>query len=164
MNRSTLLVRGLPIALAALLAQSVVAASGETLAETLLSHQKPTTTSSVEDATFGGGFAVDGDTTTRWASAEGSDPQWIAVDLGAVQQVCRVVLAWETAYATAFQVQTSLDAQTWVTAYATTTGPGGTQTIDFVATARYVRVYGTARTTRYGYSLYEFQVFSRFAA
>ncbi|WP_209439596.1 glycoside hydrolase family 64 protein, partial [Kitasatospora phosalacinea] len=42
----------------------------------------------------------------------------------------------------------------------TTTGTGGTQTLDVTGTGRYVRMYGTARTTQYGYSLWEFQVFT----
>src|SRR5258708_7283120 len=69
--------------------------------------------------------AVDGNTGTRWASAQGIDPQWIYVDLGATYTLSSVILRWEAAYATAFQVQTSPDAATWTSIYTTTTGAGG---------------------------------------
>src|SRR5690606_27718103 len=86
------------------------------------------------------------------------DPQWLRVDLGASAQVCRVVLDWEAAYATAFQIQVSDNASTWNTIYSTTTATGGTQTLDVTGTGRYVRVLGTARATPYGYSLWELAV------
>src|SRR5436305_1293473 len=75
-------------------------------APTLISQGKPATASSTENATFAAGNAVDGNTSTRWSSAF-SDPQWLQVDLGASQQVCRVGLAWEAAFARAFQIQVS---------------------------------------------------------
>ncbi|WP_345367376.1 discoidin domain-containing protein [Actinoallomurus liliacearum] len=127
-------------------------------AATLLSQGKPATASSVESAGTPASAAVDGDTGTRWSSAF-SDPQWLQVDLGASATVSQVVLTWETAYATAFQIQVSDDAATWRTIYSTTSGTGGKQTLDVSGTGRYVRMYGTARATGYGYSLWEFQVY-----
>ena len=101
---------------------------------------------------------MDGNTGTRWSSAF-SDPQWLQVDLGASHTISQVVLNWETAYGTAFQIQTSTDGTNWTTVYSTTTGTGGNQTLDVTGTGRYVRMNGTARTTQYGYSLWEFQVY-----
>jgi hypothetical protein len=127
-------------------------------AATLLSQGKTATASSVENATFPASAAVDGNTGTRWSSAF-SDPQWLEVDLGATASISQVVLQWEAAYATAFQIQTSSDGTNWTTIYSTTTGTGGTQTLNVTGTGRYVRMYGTARATQYGYSLWEFQVY-----
>ena len=62
-----------------------------------------------------------------------------------------MVLDWETAYATAFQIQTSSNGSTWTTIYSTTTGTGGDQTLNVTGTGRYVRMYGTARATPYGF-------------
>ncbi|WP_344615607.1 discoidin domain-containing protein, partial [Dactylosporangium salmoneum] len=118
---------------------------------------KTATASSAENAGTPAASAVDGNAGTRWSSAF-SDPQWIQVDLGASAQVCQVVLQWEAAYATAFQIQLSANGTTWTNAYSTTTGTGGTQTINASGTARYVRMNGTARATQYGYSLWEFEV------
>src|SRR4029077_14280741 len=98
-------------------------------APSLLSQGKPATASSTENAGTPASAAVDGSTTTRWSSAF-SDPQWLQVDLGATASVSQVVLNWETAYATAFQIQTSNDANTWTSIYSTTTGTGGIQTLN----------------------------------
>src|SRR3984893_18730365 len=127
-------------------------------ASTLLSQGQPTTASSVENATFPASNATDGNTATRWSSAF-SDPQWLQVDLGGTASVTQVVLQWEAAYGKAFQIQTSPDGTTWTSIFSTTTGTGGTQTLNVTGTGRYVRMLGTARGTAYGYSLFEFQVF-----
>ncbi|TCO44184.1 beta-1,3-glucanase family protein [Actinocrispum wychmicini] len=127
-------------------------------ADPLISQGKSTTSSSAENATFGPSNAVDGNTGTRWSSSF-SDPQWIQVDLGGTATVSQVVLNWETAYARAFQIQTSADGGSWTTIYSTTTGTGGTQTLSVSGSGRYVRMSGTQRATQWGYSLWEFQVF-----
>src|ERR1700730_16989533 len=127
-------------------------------ASTLLSQGQPTQESSVENAMFPASNATDGNTATRWSSAF-SDPQWLQVDLGASASVTQVVLQWEAAYGKALQIQTSPDAVTWTPIFSTTTGTGGTQTLNVTGTGRYVRMLGTARGTAYGYSLFEFQVF-----
>ncbi len=76
------------------------------------------------------------------------DPQWLQVDLGAPRTVCQVVLNWEAAYARSFQIQVSADGTTWTTIFTTTTGTGGTQTLNVNGTGRYVRMNGTARGHR----------------
>jgi hypothetical protein len=126
---------------------------------TLLSQGGTTTASSTENATaFPASSATDGNTGTRWSSAF-TDPQWLQVDLGATHSISQVVLNWETAYATGFQIQNSTDGTTWTTIYSTTTGTGGVQTLNVTGTGRYVRMYGTARATQWGYSLWELQVY-----
>jgi hypothetical protein len=145
-------------ALTLLLAYVGVNLSTPAQAASLLSQGKPATASSVENGGTPASAAVDGNTGTRWSSAA-SDPQWLKVDLGSSATISQVVLNWETAYGTAFQIQVSGDDATWTTVYSTTTGTGGTQTLNVSGTGRYVRMYGTARATGYGYSLWEFQVY-----
>jgi hypothetical protein len=119
---------------------------------------QPTTASSLENASFTAAAATDGNPGTRWSSAF-ADPQWLEVDLGSAKTVCAVTLTWEAAYATAFQVQVSADNATWTPIFSTTTGTGGVQNLTgLTGTGRYIRVYGTARATQYGYSLWEFSV------
>ncbi|MEV6970154.1 discoidin domain-containing protein [Hamadaea sp. NPDC051192] len=121
---------------------------------------QPATASSAENAANPATAAVDGNTGTRWSSLF-ADPQWLRVDLGSTQSICRVVVQWEAAYASAYQVQVSADGSTnWQTLYSTTTSTGGTQTLDVAGSGRYLRVYGTARATGYGYSIWELQVFT----
>ncbi|WP_119727066.1 beta-1,3-glucanase family protein [Thermomonospora amylolytica] len=118
---------------------------------------RPATASSIESGAYPASAAVDGNSGTRWSSAF-SDPQWIQVDLGAAKSICRVVLHWEAAYGRSFQIQTSNDGSTWTPVHTTSTGTGGTQTVEVTGTGRYVRMYGTARGTGWGYSLWEFAV------
>ncbi len=127
-------------------------------ATTLLSQGKTATASSTENGGTLPAAAFDGDNGTRWSSAA-SDPQWLQVDLGSSQSITQVQLKWETAYATAFKIQTSANGTAWTDIYSTTTGTGGNQTLNITGTGRYVRMYGTARATQYGYSLWEFQVY-----
>ncbi|MFD4778866.1 discoidin domain-containing protein, partial [Streptomyces sp. NPDC058427] len=127
-------------------------------APSLLSQGKAVTASSEENYGTPATSAVDGDNGTRWSSAA-SDPQWIKVDLGSAASVSQIALKWETAYAKSYRIEFSTDNSTWSTAYSTTTGPGGNETLNVSGTARYVRLTGTARATQYGYSLWEFQVF-----
>ena len=79
---------------------------GATCGTANLALNKTATASSTENAGTPAADAVDGNTGTRWSSAF-SDPQWLEVDLGSAQAICQVTLKWETAYATAFQIQTS---------------------------------------------------------
>ena len=137
---------------------AIPTAAAATCATTNIAQGKTATASSTENASFPASNAVDGNTGTRWSSAF-SDPQWLEVDLGSSQSICQVTLQWETAYGKAFQIQTSTDNSTWTTIYSTTTGTGGTQNLAVTGTGRYIRMYGTARATQYGYSLWEFQVF-----
>jgi len=144
--------------LAAALALAAGPAGRASAAATLLSQGQPATASSTENASFPAANAVDGNTSTRWSSAF-SDPQWIQVDLGASASITQVVLQWEAAYGKSFQIQTSPDGTNWTSIFSTTTGTGGTQTLNVTGTGRYVRMFGTARGTQFGYSLFEFQVF-----
>ncbi|WP_405851710.1 glycosyl hydrolase family 8 [Streptomyces sp. NBC_00090] len=128
-------------------------------ADGLVSAGKPVTASSVEAAGLEPARAVDGSATTRWASVEGVDPQWLRIDLGATHTVSRVKLTWEAAYGKAYRVQTSPDGSTWTDIHSTTTGDGAVDDLAVSGTGRYLRVYGTTRGTPYGYSLWEVEVY-----
>ena len=123
-----------------------------------LALNKPATASSSQ-AGLSAGMAVDANTGTRWGS-DSTDPQWIYVDLGSTQTIGRVVLNWEAAYGKSYQIQTSNDAATWTNIYTTTTGDGAIDDLNISGSGRYIRMYGTVRGTAYGYSLWEFSVYS----
>ncbi|MFI6325583.1 glycosyl hydrolase family 8 [Nonomuraea sp. NPDC050556] len=149
-------------------AGNVSAASGAVTATTqpgpggdvLLSRGKPATASSIEGSSYAAAKAVDGNTGTRWASVEGHDPEWISIDLGAAATISRVKLSWEAAYGKAYKIQTSSNGTTWTDIYSTTTGNGATDDLTGLSgNGRYIRMYGTARGTSYGYSLFEMEVY-----
>ena len=131
-------------------------------ADVLLTRNQPVTASS-SGTCCAAKNAVDGSSSTRWASTAGKDPSWIYVDLGAVAQVHRVRLQWDKSCATAYQLQTSTDHATWTTIFSTTTGKGGVEDRTGLAgSGRYVRMNGTKRCradATHGYSLQEFDVF-----
>ena len=120
---------------------------------------KEVTVSSIESQQYAGEYAVDGNRGTRWSS-QFSDPQFIYVDLGSLKHVAQVNLTWETAYGKEYSIETSNDAVSWNEVYHQTEGDGGIDRIYFSADCRYVRMYGIHRGTVYGYSLYEFEIFS----
>ncbi|MFC0623440.1 discoidin domain-containing protein [Kribbella deserti] len=129
-------------------------------ADVLLSQGKPVTTSSIEDSAFVGAKAVDGSGTTRWASVEGVDPQWLRVDLGVVATVRRIKLDWEAAYASKYRLEISDDDVTYSTVVAVDNGDGNTDDLTgFTARGRYLRFVGLTRGTPWGYSLWELQAF-----
>jgi hypothetical protein len=121
--------------------------------------------SSTESRALSASFAVDGKATTRWSSnlsrnGTGHDPEWLYVDLGSIHTIGEVKLQWEAAYGKAYPIQTSNDTKNWTSIYTTTSGDGGTDDLTgLTGSGRYVRMHGTVRGTKYGYSLWEFQVF-----
>ncbi|MBC9715191.1 chitosanase [Streptomyces sp. TRM66268-LWL] len=126
----------------------------------LISKGKPVAASSSEDSVLTPDKAVDGNTSTRWGSKEGVDPQWIRIDLGEGANVSRVKLLWEAAYAKTYRVEISADRTTWTRLATETAGNGGTDDwTGLSGKGRYLRVYGTVRGTPYGYSLYEVEVY-----
>ncbi|MFE9667195.1 discoidin domain-containing protein [Microbispora bryophytorum] len=136
---------------------NVASGGGTTCGTANVAQGRPSSASSAENGASPASAAFDGNTGTRWSSAF-SDPQWIQVDLGSSQQICKVILSWETARAQTFKIQVSPDGSSWSDATATVNGVSGTQSLDVSATGRYVRMYGLTRATAYGYSLWEFAV------
>lgn len=131
-----------------------------------LALNKTASASSLEATGLEASKAVDGNTTTtRWASTEGVDPQWLSVDLGASYAIASVKITWEAAYASTYQVQISTNGSTWTDLKSVT---GNTALVNnhtgLSATGRYIRIYGTARGTTYGYSIYELEVYGTAAA
>jgi hypothetical protein len=131
------------------------ALSGENLA-----LGRPATSSSDESSTLSPAKAVDGSSMTRWGS-QFIDNQWWQVDLQAVKTVTRVRVNWETAYASVYKIQTSLDGINY-SDQATVMGfSPGLRTTDFPpVAARYVRILGVLRATGYGISFWEAEVYA----
>ena len=124
-----------------------------------LAHGRPVTCSS-EAAEFPARKAVDGfsDGDSRWA-ADGTGVQWLMVDLGETKRIDAVSVEWENAFASGYQIQTSLDGETFTTVKKITRGDGGIDTLSFDPTdARFVRVYCTNAGTMWSYSIVELQV------
>jgi len=127
-----------------------------------LALNKEAIASSIENGGTPASGAVDGNATgTRWSS-EFSDPQWIYVDLLNTYDINRVKITWENARAVNYYVQVSNDAVAWDTVKIIT---NNTQLVndhpDLSARGRYVRIFGTTRSTQYGYSIFELEVYGK---
>jgi len=127
-----------------------------------LALNKPVVVSSTEKPEVPGSNAVDGVFSSRWSSTTGkTTPEWIYIDLQQTYKITEVKLSWETAFASAYQIQVSDDAVTWTTIYNTTSGNGDTDDLTGLSgVGRYIRMYGTTKYhPEYGFSLWEFAVF-----
>lgn len=125
----------------------------------------PVVASTIEGPAYAARNAVDQDSTTRWSSAF-ADNQWLQLDLGTVQPLSAVGLDWETARPTTFKIQVSTDGVAFRDATAVLAGPGDVpqiashyvQSASVDVTARFVRIVGLTRATRYGFSLWNVNV------
>ncbi|WP_051235251.1 discoidin domain-containing protein [Marinimicrobium agarilyticum] len=128
-------------------------------ASTNLALGKPVQASSIEKglASLAPSYAVDGDAGSRWSS-EFSDHQWISVDLEATYQLTGINLHWQNSYSKDYDIQVSVDGENWETVYSQIDSDGGLDQHALGAQARYVRIEGYRRATRWGHSLWELEV------
>jgi beta-glucosidase len=125
-----------------------------------LAYKRPVTASSVQEADTVAKNVNDGDDSTRWGS-DFSEPQWIAVDLGKTVSIDHVKLLWEDAYASAYSIQISPDGKNYTDVYTTQNDTGDPETIKFApVSTRYVRLYATRRATKFGVSVFSFEVYA----
>jgi len=139
---------------------SILTMMGHAQAQTNLALGK----TCVASSTQAGGIltlpkATDGDLATRWGS-NWTDDQWIYVDLGESKTIGRVVLRWEAAYGSGYKIQVSDNTTSWTDLTTVTNGNGGVDDLAVTGTGRYVRMLGMTRGSVYGYSLYEFEVYT----
>ncbi len=121
-----------------------------------------------ETATASSGTASagnDGDEGTRWESAF-ADDQWWMCEMAEQSQFNTVQILWETAYAKSFRLEVSNDGTTWSTIQTITdqtlTSFPYLQTLSVgEQNAKYLRFYGVARGTGYGFSFYELRAFEK---
>lgn len=111
--------------------------------------------------------ATDGLLTTRWATEwEGANPDtenWFIADIESNDsEIKKIVIHWEAAFATAYEIYVSNNNQDWELIFSTTTGKGGVEEISVdPGYYRYVKWQGLKKATQYGYSFYEFQVWGK---
>ena len=118
------------------------------------------TASSSERGDLAAAAAVDRNSQSRWSSGA-SDDQHLTLDFGQVETITRVRIDWENAHATRYALQVSLDNRSWTTVKTVDDSQGGTEDITgFSAEGRYLRMQGLARSTQYGYSIFEIQAYT----
>ncbi|MFI6287693.1 beta-N-acetylglucosaminidase domain-containing protein [Streptomyces sp. NPDC051018] len=104
--------------------------------------------------------ALDADPATRWSSPY-EDGAWWQLRLASPARVGQVVLHWQDAYAKRYRIQVSPDGRTWRTAATVTDGKGGRESVRLDAPgARFLRIQGDQRATRFGYSLFSVETYA----
>jgi len=125
---------------------------------------------------------------SRWASSRDglggqgvNQQEWIYIDLGETRAINHVILNWEGAHATVYEMQISHDetpqpmtaaqnanigavspsspiTKDWITVATIENGTAGSRTIPIEANARFIQMRGINANAAWGYSLYTFQV------
>lgn len=124
-----------------------------------LALHKQTTVSGVENDGLPGANAVDGDPDTRFSS-NFSDTAWIYVDLGAEYNISEVKITWENAKGRDYDIQLADAIGDW---HAIKQVRGNDDLVNDLTglsgVGRYIRMQGITRTTIYGYSIFELEVY-----
>ncbi len=146
---------------AAVIGTILAPATAASAAPVLLSQGKAASASSEENADYTpASAAFDGSASTRWSSDWGNDDEWLQVDLGQSAAIERVELKWETARATAYEIQVSATGTGgWTTIHTEDAAPGGEESVEVTGNGRFVRMQGLSRANGYGYSLWEMRVY-----
>ena len=131
---------------------------------------KTATTSSVYNNVYTANRAIDGsfennggNDQSRWVSNRNSNDEYIQIDLEANYDLTGVKLYWEGNGAKKYQILVSEDGKTWQKVYLEENGQPGIANIPFneTVTARYVKMLGIECASKYGYSLWEFEVYGK---
>ncbi|QZY16041.1 beta-N-acetylglucosaminidase domain-containing protein [Streptomyces decoyicus] len=125
-----------------------------------LAHGTVATSSGDETADFPASAATDGNPKTRWSSTA-EDGAWLQFALAHPTRLGRLVLNWQDAYAARYRIQVSPDGRSWRTAATVRDGKGGRESVRMDAKdARFVRIQGDKRATRFGYSLWSVEAYA----
>ena len=100
---------------------------------------------------------VDGSFDTRWSSQGGMENQWIVFDFDRPKTLCKVVIHWERAYATDYELQVSDDGNIWKPLTTQTGQDGGVDEIIVPeTTTRHVKLLAIKRSNPdWGISIWE---------
>ena len=111
-------------------------------------------------------LTVDGNLSTRWESVHGIDPSWLSLDFGAEFALSHMDIHWEAANSASYEVQCSNDNINWQTIVNQSGGTFGNRTdqLTLAGSYRYLRIYGISRTSVYGYSIWEVEVYGSIPA
>lgn len=106
----------------------------------------------------------DGDVGSRWESEHGVDNQEVHIDLGDLYQFISIKITWETASAANYEILVSDDDLNWnsIREKSSTAGARADEfkfTSNEVRNVRYVRIDLKSRTSDYGYSICELEIY-----
>jgi len=105
-------------------------------------------------------FAFDGDENSRWTSHRfQGQPHWLMIDFGQPVKASSVMINWEAAFAKEYQIQSSLEGQSWTVLADIKDGKGGKTELTLEGcTNRYYRLFCTKPGPHSSFSVWEFQL------
>jgi hypothetical protein len=127
-----------------------------------LALNKPTTASTQFSPTYAASKATDGDPiNTRWCAINGTNGQWLMVDLGALYSIKGSQVKWESNGVWQYKIEASTDGTQWTVVVDQTANisPAQTYNDNFVNQARYIRITATTNQPGHWASIYDFEVF-----
>ena len=105
--------------------------------------------------------SIDGKANTRWSSIF-EEPQWLILDLGEEFNVDKLIISWESAFASSYKIGVSSDKLSWKEVFSTTAGRGGTETVTFpISRARYIKIDLLMKNGDWGFSVWEISVYGK---
>ena len=102
---------------------------------------------------------------TRWESVHGSDGEWLKIELDASTEIYQMKIFWEAASAKQYKVYFSATGKEneWTEVFYGEYSQGARTDVvtpSAVMPVKYILIQGISRTTPYGYSVYEVQLFN----
>lgn len=107
--------------------------------------------------------AVDGDGNSRWESVHGSDGETLVLALSEQITVYQLRIVWEAASAADYAVYFSETGEDWTAVAEVTSSQGArtdTVTVNGIANVKYIKIECRSRTTNYGYSIFEIEIYN----
>ncbi len=104
--------------------------------------------------------AVDANASTRYASVN-VDDAYFYVDLGSIEKVGKIIIDWEAAYASEYQLLMSLNAIDWTLVASITNEDSQKDEIEFPEwlETKFIKFQGVHRALNYGYSFYSLEAY-----
>lgn len=128
-----------------------------------LAINRPALSSSAMKTSLSANKVNDGSMETKWVSAS-NNSEWIEINLGAQEDVDKIILYWGDAYAKSYKIRFKpTSVAKFYDVYSTTTSDGETDIIDGLYDGKkvqYIRIYGVEPAKK-GYELFEVEVYSK---
>ncbi|MDE7329592.1 MAG: discoidin domain-containing protein [Clostridia bacterium] len=99
----------------------------------------------------------------RWESIHQSDNEWLEIELEALTEIYQMRVYWEAASAKEYKVYFSQTGDGWTEVFHGNYSQGARTDIinpSVIMSAKYIRIEGISRTTDYGYSIYEIELYN----
>ena len=130
----------------------------------LMDFDEPTEVASSNKANAEHPNVIDNNKGSRWQAATNGPDEYVIIDLGEEYNIGRILILWENANASDYDIEYSLDGENWDSLLNyKDPNPGLHSRVDshiFAAVdARYIKITMNVAGSMYGYSIFEIDIF-----